>query len=297
MPGRRKKPGNISLLQLAFNPATLMLIVTVAIAGLWNQLHPQLFPAGQATLSGDALQVSAPPPWIRTPVREVAIRDSRLNEVTLQQPDSVERVAAALAVQPWIKTIESIHKTSTGIRARVAWRKPVGIVEFSNDQLVPVDDESVVLEGEGLVMNDPLEYWRISVPGPLTNGLTSGRVWDDLRIQDAVRIVNFCEARQVDLGLIRVVNRSYPTADRIRLNPYELWTPGGTIVFWGNPPGHEAADEATAAEKFQALAEFVEDNGPLDSCPWPMLDVRQGTVRQAEPGLADASADFIHQLK
>ncbi len=302
MAKRKKKtaaatPADLSLLQLLVNPVTLMMVVAIAAIPLWNRYQGQLDVPGGSPLSAEHLQLNERPPWIRTQVTETAIRDSRLNEITIRQPDSVDRVAAALAVQPWVKSVVDVRKTATGIFANVQWRQPLAIVEFADNLVIPVDNEAVVLEGDGLNASDTGELWRISVPQPLTTGLASGRVWADMRIQDAIAIAAAWQSRNRSTGLMRVVNRSYPTGDRVRLQPYELWTAGGAIVFWGNPPGHEVSGEASAEAKIAAVQRYIEENGSLDASRPLMLDVRDGTARQADATLAEQPTDFIKMLK
>ncbi len=302
MANRRKRKAtsalaDLSLLQLLINPVSLMIVVAIATIPLWNRYHDRLDINGRQFLTADHVHLNERPPWIRTSVRESAIRDSRLNEIALEQPNSLELVAAALAVQPWVKSVQNVRKTAAGVFANVIWRQPVAIVEFANDLVIPIDQEAVVLEGDGLRGEDTVDLWRISVPEPLTSGLASGRTWEDMRIQDAAAIAVAWQSRHREPGLMRVVNRSYPTGDRVRLQPYELWTAGGAIVYWGSPPGHELTGEATAEQKIAAVEEYVRKHGALDQADNLVLDVRDGTARLADSTLAELPVDFIKLLK
>jgi hypothetical protein len=279
------------------NPATLMVAVALAMIPLWNQYHRPLLVAGLTKVDPSRLHMNGQPHWIARSIPESAVRDSRLDEIDLERPDSIERVAAALAVQPWIRSIQSIRKTAEGFFIEVVYRKPVGIVEFADDSLIPVDDEAIVLEGDGFSPDDTLCFWRISVPDPVTIGLATGRIWDDLRIRGAVAIANHWQERNRAVGLMRIVNRSYPTGDRLRLQPYELWTASGIVVYWGSPPGKELHGEATAEQKTRALEAFVREKGTLETCGMRFIDVRDGRIRKAEAKFADQSADFVRQLK
>lgn len=294
-PASRKQ--GISLNGFLVNPVSLMIVVALAAIPLWNRFNQKLDIDGNQPVGASRLHLNEQPHWIFESVAETAARESRLVEITIGQSDSLERVAAALAVQPWIRSVQSIRKTAEGIFAEVTWRIPVGIVEFADETLVPVDDEAIVLEGNGLTADDTLKFWRISIPNPMTVGLATGRVWDDLRVRDAVSIANHWQGRNKALGLMRIVNRSYPTGDRLRLQPYELWTASGLVVFWGSAPGSELTGEATAEIKISALEQFALEKGSLESSGMRFIDVRDGTIRKADPKLADQSTDFIRTLK
>lgn len=297
---RRKKRGwlerfaDISIVSLVFNPVTLMIGVSVLAIVLWNQYHAQLELSVNRAITRDVLHLSPPPEWIKTDISRVAIQDSRLSEIRLGEPHAVERVAASIAVQPWVKSVERVRKTTTGIHVEVLYRQPVAIVEIGKDQLVPVDDEGVVLDGRDFASGNLQEYWRVYLPRPITNGLATGRVWDDIRVTDSVLIANAWQGRQAEAGLFHIVNRSQPTRDRIRLDFYELWTKRGVIVIWGNPPGHEVAGEASAAEKIEAIRRFVQENGPLDAQSNRLFDVRTGRLLQSNTKLASDDVDFVN---
>ncbi len=287
----------ISLTGMLVNPVSLMVVVALAAIPFWNKYHRELDVEGYQRISVSRLFLNEQPHWIPGNIAETAVRESRLDEVTVEQADSVDRVAAALAVQPWIRSVQSIRKSAGGIFAEVIYRIPVCIVEFADETLVPVDEEAIVLEGIGLTPDDTLRFWRISIPNPTTVGLATGRLWDDLRIRDAVSIANHWRGRNEAVGLMRIVNRSFPTGDRLRLQPYELWTASGVVVFWGSAPGKELQGEATAESKITALEHYVRENGSLELTGMRYIDVRDGTIRKADPELADQSADFVRTLK
>ena len=49
-------------------------------------------------------------------------------------------------------------------------------------------------------------------------------------------------------------------------------------MIWGNPPGQELANEASAAEKILAMEQYVEANGPFHQMTDRVVDVRSGSV-------------------
>ena len=133
------------------------------------------------------------------------------------------------------------------------------------------------------------------MPAPITNGLLAGYTWDDMRVSDSVLIANAWNGKQAETGLMRIVNRSAPTRDRLRLQAYELWTLNGTIVIWGNPPGHEVAGEANAQQKIAAIHAYVEKRGSLEKLEKGIYDVRGGTLVRSSAHLASEDTGFVRQ--
>lgn len=288
---------DLSLLDLVLNPVALMLVASLLAIPVWNRISGQAGYVGNSTVSEESLRIAEVPGWIRTSIAGKAIQQSRLNEVALGDPRCLELVASALATQSSIKSVDRLAKLPDGIEAIVTWRTPAGLVEFGDSQLVPVDETGTILDGDDLAAESLGNYLRISVPEPTADGLATGRVWNDLRIQDAALIACCGKNRFSELGLTRIVNRGKATSDRVRIQPYELWTARGTIVYWGSPPGQEKTGEASAASKIEAIEQFVRDNGPLDQSGSAFFDVRDGVLLAADPKLAEQTTDFIRLLK
>lgn len=288
---------DISIISLLFNPVTLMIFVSIFATLLWNKYSPRLDLNVNSTITQDRLHLNQPPAWIKTDISRIAIQESRLSEVKLNAPRAVELVAASLAVQPWVKSVRKVRKTSTGIHVELQYRRPMAFVEIGEQQLVPVDDEGVVLDPRDFANNNLASYWRVYLPQPITNGLATGRRWDDIRVTDSILIANAWNGSQVDSGLMHIVNRSQRTRDRIRLSYYELHSRGksgiATIVIWGNPPGYEVAGEASATEKIAAIREFIRERGPLDAQQNRHFDVRTGVVTASKAKLAADGLDFL----
>ncbi|MCP4889872.1 MAG: hypothetical protein GY904_25105 [Planctomycetaceae bacterium] len=133
------------------------------------------------------------------------------------------------------------------------------------------------------------------MPTPITNGLLAGYPWDDVRVSDSVLIANAWNGKQTETGLMRIVNRSAPTRDRLRLQAYELWTLNGTIIIWGNSPGHEVKGEASAEQKIEAILTYVEQRGSLEKLEKGIYDVRGGTLVRSSAQLALEDAGFVRQ--
>ncbi len=295
--GSRDKEKNTRWVVLLFNPATLVALVAFLAIVLWNRFETKIEPVVHRTIDSNRLKLTDQPPWISVNLVEAVIHENHLGDIRLGQQDCLERIAAALKVQPWIRSVVSIRKTAEAVFADVLFREPVGLVEFHDNTLVPVDEDAIVLEGGALAPEQASRYWRISIREPRTDGLGTGLKWNDLRISDAVAIARAWNGRQSSVGLMRIVNSGYPTGDRLRLQAFELWTAGGFVVCWGSAPGHELQGEADAETKIRALLEFVRAKGPLEKSGFTSIDVRDGTIRQYDAKLAGQNADFIMNLK
>ncbi|MDG1810069.1 MAG: hypothetical protein P8J91_03530 [Pirellulaceae bacterium] len=301
MARRRKKTwldriSDFSIISLLINPVTMVICVFVLALVSWDRYQDQLETPLTQPIDQRTLFVNRPPSWIKTDVRKVAIQDSRLEEIQLGEPRALEMVAASFAVQPWVKSVNRIRKTSTGVHVNLQYRKPVALVEIGKNSLYPVDDECVLLDSRDFSGPDArLNYWRVSMPTPITNGLLAGYPWDDVRVSDSVLIANAWNGKQAETGLMRIVNRSAPTRDRLRLQAYELWTLNGTIIIWGNPPGHEVKGEASAEQKIEAVLTYVKKRGSLEKLEKGIYDVRGGTLVRSSAHLASEDAGFVRQ--
>ncbi len=284
---------DVSIISLIFNPVTLMVVVCFVAMLLWNQYHTKLDLRINQTISHKTLKINQKPDWIRTDLRRIAIQESRLDEIPISQQDAVELVAASFAVQPWIKSVQQVSKTTSGIKVQLEYRHPLALVDVGQGSPVPVDTEGVVLDGRDFQNVANLDYWRISLRNVLTTGLATGRQWQEMRVNDCIAIANAWHGKD-RVGMFRIVNRSYPTRDRLRLTYYELWTKRGGIIIWGNPPGHEAPGEANAKQKIAAIQHFIDQHGPLDAQTNRVFDVRNGTLERSNAKLARDTAEFIH---
>ncbi len=288
---------NVSYTALLFHPALLIVCVMAAVVALaialWNASHEKFAHGTDRHLSAELLDIGQVPAGIKSDVKTAAIRDSRLNEIKLSQPDAAQRVADAFAVQPWVKSVVRIRKSNRGIKIDLSYRTPVAIVEVPPQGIYAIDEESVLLDGEDFSRDEIARYWRISVPQPLTEALSYGRKWNDLRISDAAAIAGFLQTQRSASGLMRIVNYTSPTRDRLRLGPFELWTARGIRVIWGSAPGQELSDESPAATKISAILEFIKNHGPLDNQTTQCFDVRAGTMQPATPNVAHENKDFL----
>ena len=79
--------------------------------------------------------------------------------------------------------------------------------------------------------------------------------------------------------MFRVVNYGQRASTAGAQKPYEVWTKNGVKIVWGAAPGQEPAGEASAAEKLQAIQQFVVKEGPLTKMDRrKKIDIQTGTA-------------------
>ena len=277
---------DLSFKRLLLHPITLMLLATILTISvgsmLWQQHRTGILKSQDYLLTPGKVELPEHPDWVPSDWTQVAFRDSRLNEISLLENDAAEKVSGALSVQPWIKQVNRVEKTRSNIIVDLSFRKPVAMVEVGNQSLIPVDDESVILDGTNFTAEHTRRVWRISIPLPTAGPTIGGQPWPDTRIEGAAAIAAAWDDSWQELGLLRVVNRSSPNLAKSpfeKLADYEIWTRNELPIIWGRPPGWEREGEATAAVKIAALQEFVKQNGGFGRVPSSVvLDIRTGSV-------------------
>ena len=182
-----------------------------------------------------------PPPGMR--------RDEFLREVQYEAdlPDRLNcfdqrlsvRLRNAFAQHAWVEDVERIEVApGRPLRVRLHYRTPVLVVSVG-EQVRVVDRHGVVLpraaETEGLAALRGKVKHR---SGP------TGTAWADPAVRAAARTAGFLHPQRERLQLTEV---------ECRRGEVILWTAGGSRIFWGNPPGDEAAGEATAVLKRDRL--------------------------------------------
>ncbi len=290
---------NMSFGSFVFNPVVLMVMLMTAVVfvaiGVWNQYHQRMNLPVNCKLNASMINISPQPDWVKYDIKKAAILESGLLEIELENPDAIQHVANALAIQSWVESVNSVRKLPQRIDVSLNYRKPVAMVEEGESNLVLIDANAVVLDGRGYTASDIKHLWRVSVADRVVvEPLSHGRIWNDLRIAGAALIAETWKAADHNRwGLVRIDNQSPPTRDPLRLRWFALRTKNNTTIIWGNAPGAEIPGEASAQEKILAIKSFVDENGPLDQQSTQIFDVRSGQLREATPETANKNADFI----
>lgn len=280
----------LSIRSILLHPATWFMIASIATLGgaiqLWNSYQADIVDQEKYRLTADKIQLSAPPQWSDTDLKQLVLKtDSPDSEPSLLDTTLVSRTANAFRTVGWVEKVQNVEKSRKGLNIELVYRDAVGVVELNHltitnwprnqtPRILPVDRTGVVMPGE---IASNRELLRFSIFNPVrSTGLDPWTPWPDERVKAAAAISEAIGERWKDLGLYRVVTFRKPDQPSDQSIPFELWPDVGTQVIWGNPPGQEIDSEVSAAEKIQAIEEFVASFGELNRLPKQRIDVRSG---------------------
>jgi hypothetical protein len=248
---------------------TLFVVATIAtIAGgiyLWRANERDLLDRAAFQLTVENLRVTPQPSYIQADLKKAAFDGSRLSELNLLDADVVEKVHAAFAVHSWIEKV-SVQKNRTGVDVDLTYRRPVALVEFGENLLLPVDRAGIVLDGQHFNAASTDQFVRITVDSPQVGSLVHGDVWPDERIVAAAMIADWIKEKAAAWGIVRIVHVPLEAGSTEPAGDFEfLSTNGksGVRIMWGSPPGFERTNEATAQQKLANLEKWIADRGSL----------------------------------
>jgi hypothetical protein len=203
-----------------------------------------------------AMDCSAPDGMTRDEfLGEVQYVASWPDDVQLLDNDLPERLQKAFALHPWVEQVRRVKiDADRHIHLDLAFRAPVLAVP-TRSQGDDVGSVTVYrrLDTNGVLLpQSPADSgFKPSLAGQLLiPGGRAGALWDDARVQTAVRTAVYLRPYQEQLG---VEKYDFAGADLI------LYSRQGRIV-WGRAPGAELPDEASAAVKLQRLLEASTPN-------------------------------------
>jgi len=291
---------SFSFRRTLLHPAMLFLAATVLIIGTaifsWERYKNRILPPARYQLTSENLQVSPQPAWTSPDLQTMILGDQRDQDYrpkSIMDTALVPTVANTLQSVGWIENIDSIRKSKHGLDVQLTYRRPVGMVEINSMTIAPsafkgkkavnlhVDRQGVVMGGPH--SEQPGDHLLISIGNPMyMDQLLPWSQWQDVRVQGAARIGEVLQDRWKALGFYRLTtfrSRANATDQRI---PFQLWTEPGrkyrVHLIWGNPPGQELANEASAADKILAMEQYVQANGPFHQMTDRIVDVRTGSV-------------------
>ena len=289
-----------SLRGMLLHPATLFLVSTVVVLAValmsWDRYKNQILPPDQFQLTAANVVISPQPLWSDQDLKQVVLGDvdsENYRPKSVMDTDLVGDAAAKLKSIGWIEHIDRIEKSKSGLRVDLTYRQPVGMVEINKTtmpksvlkNLKPVNlhvDRQGVLMG-GRMSESPNDNLLITIGNPMyMDQLLTWSPWLDSRVQGAAKIADTLKDHWKPLGFYRLTTfRSRGNATDRRI-PYELWTDPvrkyRVHLIWGNPPGEELTNEASASEKLFALETYAQANGPFNLMTDRVVDVRSGTV-------------------
>lgn len=277
---------DVQVHRVLLHPVTLGFLAVFAILGgavaTWRANRHVLERQAEFQLTPERIQISPQPRWVQADIKQVAFDGSRLGELSLLDPDAAPRVAEAFSVQPWVANV-SVRKRPTHVAVTLQFRQPVGLVEYGEQLLLPVDGEGIVLDGSDFNPAAAGDFLRITVSTPLTGSLVAGEAWPDDRVVAAALIAHLLQPHAQVWGIGRIKHIPLLPDSVVAGGDFELWTTRGTAgprIIWGSPPGYEQAGERKPAEKLQVLAELFAKHGTF--AEWPAertLDLRSPSVK------------------
>jgi len=258
----------------------------------WQRVGPQVTVGDDYRVTAEQVEVTPPPPWIRTDIKAAALRDAGFDEsVSLLEKDLVERIARAFALQPWVSEVVEVRKSFPAqVQVKLDYRRPVCMVEVPGG-LYAVDVEGVVLPSHDFSPLEAREYPRLGGVDTAPLGPV-GTSWGDARVLGGARIAASLLEHWSSLGLSRIVPRAGGATSDLETIDFEIESRGGTRILWGHAPQDDFAGESSPEEKVQQLIDYVAQHGPLDGPTAPTrLDLTQLTRAASNP--ADQEAPSV----
>lgn len=266
------------------------LVTTWAAMGLWQANETELVDRDAYQLTWERLRSSPQPAYLKDDLKKVAYEGSRLADLNLLDRDVVRKVHAAFAVQSWIDGVH-VRKNRKSIDVSLTYRKPIALVEFGDNLLLPVDRNGIVLDGDLLSLDQSTGYLRISVQSPQIGSMVHGDAWPDPRVVAAAMVAHWVEPKAAQWGVARIAHVPLIPNSIAPEGDFELLTAKGAAgirVMWGSPPGYERPHEASPEKKLQALEQWIAERGSLAELGTTQtIDIRAGQVQSLSPPTAN----------
>jgi len=257
---RKTVQNDSSITRWITNPLSLVIIITFSgllLAGkLWGDYRTELSSSDEFRVGPEHLSLNEPPIWLsRQSVKDCAGR-FHWEDQHLLNSNLAKDLADYLQKQSWVQQVQ-VRKTPDKIYATVTYRIPVGIVQISNQRLIPVDGRGIVLDGGDVTKNQVSNYLRIAVANLRQEIPATGSLWPDDRVVEATKIASLVvsskESLQID-GIYAVPNsKGYP-------QEYRFWTTDRDEILWGSAIGKETGREAKVETKLRTLAQLTPEN-------------------------------------
>jgi hypothetical protein len=248
--------------------AGLVLLVLVGTAGhfAWQRFAPLIGRHPQYQITAERIQITPPPPWIRTDVKAEVVQNAGLagSLSLLDDGDRMQqRIRDAFSFHPWVAAVKRVRvDLPASLEVELEYRRPLAVIESATDDglaYLPIDAEGVRLPDADFSAVERRLLPRIA---GVTGRPAVGAAWNDPRVVEGARLVG---------ELADVWNK---------LRLVEITTSGGTRIVWGAALGSEKdAAESPFEVKRQRLLDYAAEHGPLDSIDGPaMVDVRNELV-------------------
>src|SRR5487761_1188260 len=267
-----------------------LLVLSAAASGgyaLWRAVRAQVLASPRYLVAAENVNVSPPPKWIRSDVKNEVVREINLaGPVSVLDEDLGERFYEAFAAHPWVAKVERVLKRPpAGVDVALVYRRPVLMVHVAGG-LLPVDAEGIQLLTADFSPLEAARYPRLVEVGSATPP-PAGTQWTDARVVAAAALAAPLIDAWEDLGLQHLALASEQAATGAGAFEFDLFTKGGTRIAWGAAPTAKPADQAAAADKLGRLRHYHAEHNTLDGARGPQdLDLRAPHGVQASPRTA-----------
>jgi hypothetical protein len=273
---KKKKAGESELpsrperiMRAVFRPSLLLPVAMIgagiALFPALRTVLPDLSARPEYQLRTADIVIPDPPRWIPSDLASKVLRDAGLpEEVSVLQPDLVEKIHAAFVKHPWIQApVEVRSSVPARIEVVFEYRQPVAMVEVS-DGFYPVDDEGVLLPPGDFPPSELDRYPRIvGMRSPPVGGL--GAAWGDARVIGAARLAVVLmpyweewKLKAIDVPTRQRADQKYEDLE------FTVTTLGGSRIIWGRAPGNNHPLEVTDEKKVRRLKDFLAKGKTFD---------------------------------
>jgi len=269
-----------ALVSLLFGPArtaTLLAIMLAVFCGgtyfAWQKVNPRVLASSQYAVTPSDVEITQPPAWIHSGIREEVFRDASLDgQLSIMDDDLTERVGTAFSLHPWVARVHRVSKHHPAqVVVHLSYRRPVCMVKVT-EGLLPVDSQGVVLPVGDFSPVEASRYPRLVDVGTGPVGPVGTR-WGDDRVVGGAEIAAALGPVWEEFKLQRIVPMPTNSRGATKDYVYALYTHGGTRIIWGRAPNAKAPGELPPEEKIARLKWAAEKNGGLDNYGAQVLDV------------------------
>lgn len=257
----------------ALSIGLLLVAFLVLFVSLWRDHGAAVTPGVRQQLTAKNIEITPPPAWLQSNVKEEAVVRGSLSGLTMRDPEVTLRLAQAFRLHPWVADVRYVSKRSKSLVAvELVYRQPAALVEVEevnqdgnwNPGLFAIDRDCILLPEEGLPPQMLSKLPRIYADKAWPDGLP-GTSWGDERIHDAARLIAILAPHWERMGLYRLTVQDAGRNNSDGKTVLALESPQRSTVKWGHTPGEESLGEPRAAVKLQRLADFIGEHGSLDA--------------------------------
>ncbi len=200
---------------ILLHPGVWFSVTTIAIIGgaiaLWGQYQDKIVNAAEYQLTSENIRLSQPEPgWARSSIKQMLL--DKLPDPSVLDTNVVSSTAELVRSIGWIEQVKRIEKSTAGLDIDVVYREPVAMVKINESELLPVDRNGVIMNGQLFDKQQVNGCLRVSVYRPVSpaDQLRTWQPWPDTRIRDAAAISAVLNQHWQSLQLYRIVSFQLP---------------------------------------------------------------------------------------